>query len=83
MNVIEFNTSVKSDIEKGAQKILDVREKYANNTLADLYDPFATPPDLLKAHHDLDKSVEKAYGKTFKTDEDRVAFLFEQYQEKV
>ncbi|KXH82072.1 DNA methyltransferase [Sporosarcina sp. HYO08] len=73
----------KSDIEKNAQKILDVRGKYAGSTLADLYDPLATPPDLLKAHNDLDRSVEKAYGKTFKTDEDRVAFLFEKYQEKV
>lgn len=73
----------KDDIEKKAQRILNVRGKYASNTLADLYDPLATPPDLLKAHHDLDKSVEKVYGRTFKTDEDRVAFLFEKYQEKV
>lgn len=73
----------KVDIEKKAQKILDIREKYFNSTLADLYDPLATPPDLVKAHQDLDKSVEKAYGRTFKTDEDRVAFLFEEYQAKV
>ena len=72
----------KSDIEKKAQKILDVRSKYMDSTLADLYDPLATPPDLLKAHQDLDKAVEKAYGKTFKTDEERVEFLFELYQEK-
>lgn len=72
----------KNDIEKKAQRILDVRSKYSDSTLADLYDPLATPPDLLKAHQDLDKSVEKAYGKTFKTDEERVEFLFELYQEK-
>ena len=72
----------KSDIEKKAQNILEVRNKYAHSTLADLYDPLATPPDLLKAHQDLDKAVEKAYGKTFKTDEERVEFLFELYQEK-
>lgn len=73
----------KNDIEKKAQKVLGIRSNYIDSTLADLYDPLATPPDLLKAHHDLDKSVEKAYGQTFKTDEDRVAFLFEKYQEKV
>lgn len=72
----------KNDIEKAAQKILDVRSRYSDSTLADLYDPLATPPNLLKAHQDLDKAVEKAYGKTFKTDEDRVAYLFELYQEK-
>lgn len=72
----------KSDIVKKAQKILDIRSKYSDSTLADLYDPLATPPDLLKAHQDLDKAVEKAYGKMFKTDEERVEFLFELYQEK-
>lgn len=72
----------KNNIEKAAKKILEVRGKYPGSTLADLYDPLATPPDLLKAHQDLDKAVEKAYGKTFKTDEERVAFLFEKYEEK-
>src|SRR5690606_22585468 len=71
----------KSDIAKKAQKILDVRSEYTDSTLADLYDSIAMPPDLLKAHQDLDKAVEKAYRKTFKTDEDRVAFLFEKYKE--
>ena len=70
-------------IEKQARKILEIREKYSRNTLADLYDPLVTPPDLLKAHNDLDKSVDKAYGKFFKTDEERVAFLFEKYQEAI
>ena len=72
----------KSDIEKKAQKILEVRSKYPDSTLADLYDSLATPPDLLKSHQDLDKAIEKAYGSTFKTDEERVEFLFELYQEK-
>ncbi|MFG6120941.1 class I SAM-dependent DNA methyltransferase [Thalassobacillus sp. B23F22_16] len=71
----------KDTIEKKAQKILDIRAGYPDSSLADLYDPLATPPDLLKAHHDLDKAVEKAYGKTLKSDEDRVAFLFEKYKE--
>ncbi|MEH6917505.1 type IIL restriction-modification enzyme MmeI, partial [Priestia megaterium] len=72
----------KNDIKKQAQKVLDIRNKYLNSTLADLYDLLATPPDLLKAHRDLDKAVEKAYGRLFKTDEERLAFLFEKYQEK-
>lgn len=69
----------KKVILKTAQRILDVRGKYISSTLADLYDPLAMPPDLLKAHRNLDSSVERAYGKKFKTDEDRVAFLFEKY----
>lgn len=74
----------KNDISAKAQKILDIRYIYqhSGSSLADLYDPLAMPVDLLKAHLDLDKAVEKAYGQTFKTDEERVAFLFRKYQEK-
>jgi hypothetical protein len=38
------------------------------------------PAELRKAHTELDKAVEKAYGKTFNDDSERVAFLFERYQ---
>ena len=39
------------------------------------------PPELVKAHQTLDRSVDAAYGKqTFKTEAERVAFLFERYQ---
>ena len=37
--------------------------------------------ELKKAHEANDKAVEKAYGKSFKTDDERVAFLFEKYVE--
>ena len=51
-------------------------------TLADLYDPLATPPDLVKAHAHLDALVDKAYGlKPTATDSDRVALLFKLYAE--
>ena len=49
--------------------------------LADLYDPLTMPPILLKGHQTLDRAVDAAYGKTtFKTEAERVAFLFELYQ---
>lgn len=70
----------KLDIEQAAQSILDARLKFPDSSLADLYDPNTMPPDLVKAHTKLDKLVEKAYGKSFDNDADRVAFLFEQYQ---
>jgi len=38
------------------------------------------PPKLVKAHQKLDKAVEAAYARTFQDDNQRVAFLFEQYQ---
>ena len=49
-------------------------------SLADLYDPVAMPPDLRRAHQELDKAVDTAYGKkSFASDAERVAFLFELY----
>ena len=39
------------------------------------------PPNLVKAHHALDRAVDAAYGKKeFRTEAERVAFLFERYQ---
>ena len=39
-------------------------------------------PELVKAHQALDRAVDAAYGKTaFKNEAERVAFLFERYQQ--
>lgn len=68
-------------IETAAQAVLDARAAFPDATLADLYDPLSMPPALLKAHQKLDAAVDKAYGKTgFKSDAERVAFLFARYQ---
>ena len=67
-------------IEDAAQGVLDARAAHPGSSLADLYDPIAMPPDLRKAHQALDKAVDAAYGKrTFASDAERVAFLFELY----
>ena len=69
--------------------MLDVRARFQSGdqaaTLADLYDPLTMPPELLKAHQKLDVAVDKAYErsggkKSYKSDAERVAFLFELYQ---
>jgi hypothetical protein len=80
-------------IETAAQTVLDVRAKFQSGdqpatlaaTLADLYDPLTMPPELLKAHQKLDAAVDKAYEasggkKSYKSDAERVAFLFALYQ---
>jgi len=76
-------------IEIAAQAVLDVRTTFQSGdqpaTLADLYDPLTMPPALLKAHQKLDAAVDKAYEasggkKSYKSDAERVAFLFELYQ---
>ena len=67
-------------IERTAQAILDARAKYADSSLADLYDPVLMPPELRKAHQDNDRAVMQAYAFSLKmTESDSVAALFEQY----
>ncbi|MBR4153679.1 MAG: class I SAM-dependent DNA methyltransferase [Selenomonadaceae bacterium] len=51
-----------SKIEETAQNILDVRAKYPDATLADLYDELSMPKDLREAHKKNDRAVAKAYG---------------------
>lgn len=68
-------------IEELAQAVLDARTLYPNSSLADLYDPLTMPPELIAAHRKLDAAVEKAYGRKFSDDTERVAFLFEKYSE--
>jgi len=70
----------KADIERYAQNVLDARTRFPKSALADLYDPLAMPPELNSAHHNLDKAVESAYGKSFTNDADRVAYLFYLYE---
>ena len=45
-----------------------------------LYNPETMPPDLVKAHNELDRAVDSCYGKTsFKTERERIEFLFDLY----
>ena len=75
----------KRKIEKCAQAVLDARSQYEGSTLADLYDPDNEflYPSLVKAHQELDKAVETAYGVDFGGDEQKiVAHLFDLYAQK-
>ena len=56
------NAAQKKLIETTAQKILEVRARYADSTLADLYDELTMPKDLRDAHKKNDKAVMAAYG---------------------
>ena len=77
-------------VTRAAQAVLDARAAHAGSSLADLYDPNTTPPDLVKAHRELDRAVDAAYlaqlppGVKSKpkldSDAQRVAFLFSLYK---
>ena len=50
-------------------------------TLADLYDPLATPPALQQAHEALDRAVDKCYRpEPFTSERQRVEFFFALYE---
>jgi hypothetical protein len=67
-------------VEEKAQKVLDVRKNYPNSSLADLYSPLTMPPDLVKAHQELDKAVDLCYrSQSFENETKRIEFLFELY----
>ena len=78
----DVNEKQKSAVEEKAQNVLDIRSQFSDCSLADLYDPLSMPPNLKKAHQELDKAVDNCYGtKSFKNDKERIEFLFGLYEE--
>ncbi len=72
----------KKAVEAKAQKVLDIRAEFPDNSLADLYDPLTMPPKLVKAHQELDKAVDLCYRpQAFTNEAARIAYLFELYAE--
>jgi hypothetical protein len=69
------------ELNRYAENVLMEREKYPGKTIAQLYDPDLMPAELLKVHRELDAAVEKCYrAKAFTTDEERLEFLFAEYE---
>ncbi len=78
------------EVKKCSQAVLDARaveeercrQMGVKSSLAAMYDSFAMPADLVKAHRALDKAVDKAYGyKGADDDASRVAFMFKMYEQ--
>lgn len=85
----EVTETKKEKISKTAQAILDARVLYPDSSLADLYDELTMPVELRRAHQANDKAVMEAYDmtkivdgkKTWLTESETVARLFEMYEE--
>ncbi len=70
----------KVDLTRCAEDILLARESHFPATIADLYDPDATPDDLRAAHERNDEVLERIYiGRRFKNDTERLEKLLELY----
>lgn len=79
-----INEKNKLAVEQAAQKVMDARAQFPDSSLADLYDPNTMPPILVKAHQQLDKTVDACYGvKTFASEAKRMEFLFELHERYV
>lgn len=70
----------KEELERLAQKILDIREENFDMTLGEMYNPETMPEELREAHHQLDLAVEHIYRtEPFTSDEERLEHLFKLY----
>ena len=70
-----------SALEPLAQAVLAARAAHAGATLADLYDPDLMPPNLRRAHHALDRAVDRFYRRQrFTSERERVEHLFMLYE---
>ena len=70
-----------SALEPLAQAVLGARAAHPGTTLADLYDPDVMPPNLRRAHHALDRAVDRLYRRSrFTSERERVEYLFTLYE---
>ena len=63
-----------------AFKILDIREKFSEKSIAELYDPKYMPGLLLKAHEENDLIVQECYSNQIFSDDAELAFSLEMYK---
>ena len=74
--------AARKKVSDAAIAVLEARAAHPESSLADLYNPVAMPPNLVKAHDELDAMVESVFAprRKFATDADRLAVLLENYQ---
>jgi N-6 DNA Methylase len=78
------NDKQRASVEAAARAVLDVREAFPEETLANLYDALLMPPSLVKAHAELDHAVDLCYRpQPFENDRLRVEYLFALYEKLV
>lgn len=88
-NTVVWNTFPLPALDDGTRRriiaaggaVIAARGNHPGASLADLYDPLVMPADLRKAHRELDKVVDVAFGATklCESDDERLQILFDQY----
>jgi hypothetical protein len=72
----------RADLGEAWQKVEEARAAFPSSTIADLYDSYAMPNPLLRAHQDLDVVVDHFFGarKKFSDNTDRLRVLLTSYE---
>ena len=70
-------------IVAAGEGILRVRDEHAERSLADAYNPLAMDPKLVRAHDELDREVDRAFGspRRLTSERQRLELLFARYAE--
>jgi hypothetical protein len=78
----ELDETTRQNICEAGRKILAARDLYPERSLAEHYNPLAMAPELIKAHNELDRQMDRAFGakRRMTTEEQRQTALFEMYQ---
>ena len=76
-----LDDDVRRQVIDAGQTVLTARANHPGQSLADLYDPTFMPADLRKAHCELDRVVDAAFGasKMCESNEVRLQLLFDSY----
>lgn len=70
----EINKKQKAVLANLSRTLLEVREKYCNKSLGELYRDM--PPELIRVHHWIDETVDSFYrSQPFETDGERLVWL--------
>ena len=79
----EVEPGLRGQIIEAGKAIVEVRKRFSENSLADLYNPLAMKPELIKAHDSLDKLVDLVFGtkKAISSNIERETILFNKYLE--
>ncbi|MDO4424418.1 MAG: hypothetical protein Q4D17_01430 [Planctomycetia bacterium] len=78
----EIDEELRKRLESASRQVIAAREEFLGQTMAELYDPEKMPVLLREAHERLDAIVDRCFQKKpFRNDEERLALLFERYQE--
>lgn len=81
----ELDEKTRQHIINAGKKVLDARALHPERSLAEHYNPLAMAPELIKAHDELDREVDKAFGAPRKltTERQRQELLFANYEKLI